>query len=120
MAENPQSKALFAGRLVVCVAVIDRADDAIPLAEALLSGGLKVLEVTFRTDAAAEAIRRVRAALPEMQVGAGTILNVDQFKRAQDAGSQFGVSPGLDEAVLQAAANAKLPFLPGVMTPSVV
>jgi 2-dehydro-3-deoxyphosphogluconate aldolase / (4S)-4-hydroxy-2-oxoglutarate aldolase len=117
MPENPQSKALFSGRLV-CVAVIDRADDAIPLAEALLGGGLKVLEVTFRTDAAAEAIRRVRKALPEMQIGAGTVLNVEQFKRALDAGSQFGVSPGLDEAVLQAAANAKLPFLPGVMTPS--
>jgi 2-dehydro-3-deoxyphosphogluconate aldolase / (4S)-4-hydroxy-2-oxoglutarate aldolase len=108
---------LFPGRLV-CVAVIDRVEDAVPLAEALLAGGLNVLEVTFRTDAAAAAIRKVRAALPDMHVGAGTVLNVEQFKRALDAGSQFGVSPGLDEAVLRAAAAAKIPFLPGVMTPS--
>jgi len=114
---NSQSNSLFPGRLV-CVAVVDRVDDAVPLAEALFAGGLKVIEITFRTDAAAEAIRRVRAALPDMHVGAGTVLNVEQFKRAQDAGSQFGVSPGLDEAVLQAAAEAKMPFLPGVMTPS--
>lgn len=108
---------LFPGRLV-CVAVIDRVEDAVPLAESLLAGGLNVLEVTFRTDAAAQAIRKVRTALPDMLVGAGTVLNVEQFKRALDAGAEFGVSPGLDEAVLRAAADAKIPFLPGVMTPS--
>jgi len=112
-----ESELLFPDRLV-CVAVIDRAEDAVPLAEALLAGGLKVLEVTFRTAAAAEAIQRVRAAVPDMNVGAGTVLNVDQFKRAQDSGAQFGVSPGTDEAVLHAALDAKMPFLPGVMTPS--
>jgi len=114
---KPESQLLFPERLV-CVAVIDRTEDAVPLAEALLAGGLRVLEVTFRTDAAAEAIRRVRAAVPDMNVGAGTVLNLEQFKRAQDAGSQFCVSPGTDEGVLQAALAAKMPFLPGVMTPS--
>lgn len=103
---------------LVCVAVVDRAEDAVPLAEALLAGGLSVFEVTFRTDAAAEAIRRVRAAVPGMLIGAGTVLNVEQFKRAQDAGAQFGVSPGLDEDVLRAALNARMTFFPGVMTPS--
>jgi len=117
MFENTQSNTLFSGRLV-CVAVIDRAEDAVPLAEALLAGGLNVLEVTFRTDAASEAIRRVREAFLEMCVGAGTVLKVEQLKRALAAGSQFGVSPGLDEAVLQAALETKWPFLPGVMTPS--
>ncbi len=117
MSDKIRSSMMFSGQLI-CMAVIDDAEDAIPLAEALLAGGLTVLEVTFRTDAAAEAIRRVREAVPEMHVGAGTVLNLEQLKCALDAGAQFGVSPGLDETVLTAALEAKWPFLPGVMTPS--
>ncbi len=105
---------------VVPVAVIDNADDAEPLAEALQKGGLDIIEVTFRTPAAEESIRRIRRAFPAMLVGAGTILEVNQLRRAVDAGAQFGVAPGLNETVVAAARDAGLPFVPGVMTPSEV
>jgi 2-dehydro-3-deoxyphosphogluconate aldolase/(4S)-4-hydroxy-2-oxoglutarate aldolase len=105
---------------LICVAVIDNADDAVPLAEALLAGGLNVIEVTFRTAAAAEAIALIRRALPDMRVGAGTVLTMDQARQASDAGAQFGVSPGLNETVLLEARALKLPFFPGVMTPTEV
>jgi 2-dehydro-3-deoxyphosphogluconate aldolase/(4S)-4-hydroxy-2-oxoglutarate aldolase len=81
---------------------------------------LKGIEVTFRTAGAAAAIARIRQALPTMQVGAGTLLSADQVKQAVDAGAQFGVSPGLSEAVLNAARSANLPLFPGVLTPTEV
>jgi 2-dehydro-3-deoxyphosphogluconate aldolase / (4S)-4-hydroxy-2-oxoglutarate aldolase len=105
---------------LICVAVIDNAADAVPLAEALLAGGLSVIEVTFRTAAAAEAIARIHKALPDVRVGAGTLLSVDQVRQAFDAGAEFGVSPGLNEAVLGEANVLDLPFFPGVMTPTEV
>ncbi len=105
---------------LICVAVIDKAEDAVPLAEALLAGGLNTIEVTFRTAGAAEAIARIRKALPAAVVGAGTLLSPDQVKQAVDAGSQFGVSPGLSEAVSQAAQTHKLPLFPGCITPTEV
>jgi 2-dehydro-3-deoxyphosphogluconate aldolase / (4S)-4-hydroxy-2-oxoglutarate aldolase len=105
---------------LICVAVIDRLDDAVPLAEALLAGGLSVLEFPFRTGAAADAIVRIRKALPEAHVGAGTLLTPHQVHQAADAGAQFGVSPGLNELVLEAAAARNLPLFPGVMTPTEV
>ena len=105
---------------VVPVAVIDRAEDAVPLAEALIAGGVDILEVTFRTPAAEPSIRHVHQACPTMLVGAGTILDVDQLQRAIDAGAQFGVAPGLNEAVVLKSLALKLPFVPGVMTPSEV
>jgi 2-dehydro-3-deoxyphosphogluconate aldolase/(4S)-4-hydroxy-2-oxoglutarate aldolase len=110
----------FLTQRLICVAVIDRADDALPLAEALLGGGLNVIEVTFRTAAAAEAIARIRRSLPAMGVGAGTLLTADQVRQATDAGAQFGVSPGLSEAVSNAAHERKLPLFPGVITPTEV
>ena len=103
---------------LICVAVIDRPDDAVPLAEALLAGGLSVIEVTFRTSTAADSIARIRKSLPAVALGAGTLLTADQVQRAVDAGAQFGVSPGLNEAVLAAAQKNKIPFFPGVMTPT--
>jgi len=103
---------------LVCVAVIDQPEDAVPLAEALLAGGLNCIEVTFRTAGAAESIRRIRQALPAAIVGAGTLLTADQVKAAVDAGSQFGVSPGLSEGASQAAHELKLPLFPGVVTPT--
>jgi len=112
---NPES---FLAQRLICVAVIDHADDAVPLAEALLAGGLKVIEVTFRTADAAESIRRIRQDAPEIAVGAGTLLTADHVKHAVDAGAQFGVSPGLSEPVSAAAQAAKLPLFPGVITPS--
>ena len=103
---------------LVCVAVIDQADDAVPLTEALLSGGLNCIEVTFRTAGAAESIARIRKALPDAIVGAGTLLTADNVKKAVNAGAQFGVSPGLSEVVSKAAHDAKLPLFPGVVTPT--
>jgi len=103
---------------LVCVAVIDQPDDAVPLTEALLAGGLNCIEVTFRTAGAAEAIARIRKNLPNAIVGAGTLLTADQVKQAVAAGAQFGVSPGLSEAVSQAAQENKLPLFPGVVTPT--
>lgn len=102
---------------LVCVAVIDRPEDAVPLTEALLTGGLNCIEVTFRTAGAAESIARIRKALPDAIVGAGTLLTADQLKQAVDAGAQFGVSPGLSEAVSKAAHDNKFPLFPGVITP---
>jgi 2-dehydro-3-deoxyphosphogluconate aldolase/(4S)-4-hydroxy-2-oxoglutarate aldolase len=105
---------------LVCVAVIDKIDDAVPLTEALIAGGLNCIEVTFRTADAAESIARIRKALPDAVVGAGTLLTADNVKAAVDAGAQFGVSPGLSEAVSNAAHAATLPLFPGVITPSEV
>src|ERR1039458_307038 len=105
---------------LICVAVIDKPDDAVPLAGALLAGGLNVMEVTFRTSTAAESIKRIRQGLPGMCIGAGTLLTAEQVQRAVDAGAQFGVSPGLNEAVLAVAHKNKIPFFPGVMTPTEV
>ena len=108
----------FLAQRLICVAVIDHADDAVPLAEALLAGGLKVIEVTFRTAGAAEFIRRIRHGVPQMTVGAGTLLTADNVRQAVDAGAQFGVSPGLSESVSAAAQTSDLPLFPGVITPS--
>ena len=103
---------------VVPVVVIDRAEDAVPLAEALLASGLNVMEITFRTPAAEPSIRNVRRAFPKMLVGAGTILDTNQLLQAIDAGAQFAVAPGLNEVVVRKAYALNLPFVPGVMTPS--
>jgi 2-dehydro-3-deoxyphosphogluconate aldolase/(4S)-4-hydroxy-2-oxoglutarate aldolase len=110
----------FLQQRLVCVAVIDQPDDAVPLTEALLAGGLNCIEVTFRTAGAAEAIARIRKALPNAVVGAGTLLNADTVKAAVAAGAQFGVSPGLSESASRAAHDTKLPLFPGVITPSEV
>jgi 2-dehydro-3-deoxyphosphogluconate aldolase/(4S)-4-hydroxy-2-oxoglutarate aldolase len=108
----------FLKQRLVCVAVIDNADDAVPLAEALLAGGLNCIEVTFRTAGAADSIARIRKSLPNAMVGAGTLLTADNVKQAVDAGAQFGVSPGLSESVSRAAQENKLPLFPGVVTPT--
>lgn len=102
------------------MAAVDSSDQALRLAEALLAGGLNVVEITFRTCAAEEAIARVRERFPEMLVGAGTVLTIDQVRAAFDAGAHFAVSPGLNDAVVQFAHHLNLPFMPGVMTPTEV
>jgi 2-dehydro-3-deoxyphosphogluconate aldolase / (4S)-4-hydroxy-2-oxoglutarate aldolase len=111
---------IYLQQRLICVAVIDRAEDAVPLAEALLAGGLNTIEVTFRTDSAADAIARIRKSVPQMCVGAGTLLAADQIRLAVDAGAQFGVSPGLSESVSNAAHEIKMPLVPGVVTPTEV
>ncbi len=108
----------FLQQRLVCVAVIDHADDAVPLAEALLAGGLNCMEVTFRTAGAAEAIRRIRKNVPCIAIGAGTLLSEDQVKQAVDAGAQFGVSPGLSDEVSRTAQANSWPLFPGVVTPT--
>jgi len=110
----------FLQQRLICVAVIDQPDDAVPLAEALLAGGLNVMEVTFRTAGAADSIQRIRDRVSGMSIGAGTLLSVEQVKQADGAGAQFGVSPGLNEAVLAEADKREMPFFPGVMTPTEV
>jgi 2-dehydro-3-deoxyphosphogluconate aldolase/(4S)-4-hydroxy-2-oxoglutarate aldolase len=94
------------------------ADEVLPVAEAMLRGGLRVMEITFRTTAAAEAIRIIRKNLPEMFLGAGTLLSVTQLKQAIDAGAQFGLAPGFNPAVCKITLDNNFPFIPGVMTPS--
>jgi len=103
---------------VVAVLVIDREDDAVPLAEALLEGGVKVMELTLRTEAAMGALKKIRAQVPDMIAGIGTILTPDQAKEVRDADGSFGVSPGLNPNVMEAARDCGLPFAPGIVTPS--
>lgn len=101
---------------VIPVIVIDRVEDALPLAEALLAGGVKVLEVTLRTPAGLPAIQAIARNLPEAVVGVGTVLNPDDARRASEAGARFAVSPGYTSAVGGACKALNLPLLPGVAT----
>ncbi len=103
---------------VVPVIAIDDAAQAIPLADALIEGGLPVAEITFRTDAARSAIAAIAKDRPDVRVGAGTVLTNAQVDAAADAGAQFGLAPGLDPETLTHAAQKGLPFAPGIMTPS--
>jgi 2-dehydro-3-deoxyphosphogluconate aldolase/(4S)-4-hydroxy-2-oxoglutarate aldolase len=103
---------------VVPVIAIDSVDEAIPLADALIEGGLPVAEITFRTAAAAEVIEAMATKRPELLVGAGTVLSEENLKAALDCGAKFGVAPGLNPDVVSLAADAGWPFVPGVATPS--
>ena len=105
-------------RPIIPVIVIDDAKDAVPLAEALLAGGVDVIEITFRTAAAAEAITAIAKAVPKMLLGAGTVVTPDQAKRALDAGVAFGLAPGLNPKTVETFQKANTLFVPGVMTPS--
>jgi 2-dehydro-3-deoxyphosphogluconate aldolase / (4S)-4-hydroxy-2-oxoglutarate aldolase len=103
---------------VVPVIAIDSVEDAIPLADALLQGGIPAAEITFRTAAAADVINLLSKERPELFVGAGTVLTPENAKRAFDCGAKFAVAPGCNPAVIAAAQKIGLPFAPGVMTPS--
>jgi 2-dehydro-3-deoxyphosphogluconate aldolase / (4S)-4-hydroxy-2-oxoglutarate aldolase len=103
---------------VVAVLVIDEANNAVPLARALLAGGVDVMELTLRTPAALDALRAIRSEVPEMTAGIGTILTIDQLHAAREAGAAFGVSPGCNPRLLVAAREAGFSFGPGVATPS--
>jgi 2-dehydro-3-deoxyphosphogluconate aldolase/(4S)-4-hydroxy-2-oxoglutarate aldolase len=103
---------------VVPVIVIQDVAHAVPLARALVEGGLNILEVTLRTSAALEAIRSIRAEIKDAIVGAGTVINAELLAAAADAGAGFIVSPGLTDEVAGAARDRKVPLLPGVATPS--
>lgn len=103
---------------VIPVLVIEDIAHAVPLAHALVAGGLKVLEITLRTPAGLASIRALRDAVPDAIVGAGTVLNADQYAAAVEAGSQFVVSPGCSPALLAASRRHGVPLLPGATTPT--
>lgn len=103
---------------IIPVVVLEDAKDAVPLAKALSEGGLPCAEVTFRTQAAEEAIRQIAKAYPEMLVGAGTVLSTGQVDRAVNAGAEFIVSPGLNPKVVKYCQEKGVPVTPGCMTPS--
>src|SRR5689334_7271215 len=110
--------AIAARAPVIPVLTIERLADAVPLARALVKGGLPVLEITFRTGAAVEALAAIAREVPEAIVGAGTVLDEAQLRQAIAAGARFAVSPGSTPALAKAVTAAGLPFLPGVQTVS--
>jgi 2-dehydro-3-deoxyphosphogluconate aldolase/(4S)-4-hydroxy-2-oxoglutarate aldolase len=105
---------------VVPVIAIESPDMSLPLADALIEGGLPVAEITFRTAAAAEVIKKLKKERPQLFLGAGTILSVENLVQAKEAGAVFGVAPGLNPQIVKKAVDIGFPFFPGVMTPSEV
>ena len=103
---------------VIPVVVLNDAKDAVPLAKALCEGGLPAAEVTFRTAAAEESIRLMAEAYPDMLVGAGTVLTIEQVDRAVGAGAKFIVSPGFDPEIVDYCLSKNIPVYPGIITPS--
>jgi 2-dehydro-3-deoxyphosphogluconate aldolase/(4S)-4-hydroxy-2-oxoglutarate aldolase len=109
---------LFREAKIIPVLTIDRLEDAVPLALALVAGGVTTLEVTLRTPVAIEAAKAIVSDVPDAVVGIGTILNADDLARAEALGAKFGISPGATPELLQAAAASRLPFAPGIATAS--
>jgi 2-dehydro-3-deoxyphosphogluconate aldolase / (4S)-4-hydroxy-2-oxoglutarate aldolase len=117
-AKQEKLAALFRQAVVIPVLTIERLEDAVPLARALVAGGVRVLEVTLRTPVAIPAAQAIIANVPEAVVGIGTILNASDLARAEALGASFGISPGATPDLLQAAAASALPFAPGIATAS--
>ncbi len=119
---NPAFESELARRVeasgVVAVLIIDRVEDAVPLAKALLAGGIRAMELTLRTPVALDALREVTREVPEMLAGVGTILTTAQVAEVVEAGAAFGVAPGVNPRVLAAAREAGLSFAPGIATPT--
>jgi 2-dehydro-3-deoxyphosphogluconate aldolase/(4S)-4-hydroxy-2-oxoglutarate aldolase len=113
------SRPAFTSRVVPVIVLSDPAH-AVPLAHALLEGGIDVMEITLRSDAALASIEAVAKAVPQMHLGAGTVTRVSEVQRVIDAGATFALSPGATDALIDAVKTAKLPFIPGVMTPGEV
>jgi len=105
---------------VIPVMVINNLEQAVPLAHALVEGGLKVLEITLRTPVALEAIRAIKAEVPDAIVGAGTVINTETLQQSIAAGAEFLVSPGVTDSLLDEALASGVPLLPGVISPSEV
>ncbi len=105
---------------IIPVAVIDDSSNAIPLGKALLDAGLPVVEITFRTEAAAESISLLRKKFPDMLVGAGTVLKIEQAKAAVEVGSEFIVTPGFNPTVVDYCVENKIPIVPGLNAPSFI
>ena len=117
-AKQEKLAALFKQAVVIPVLTIERLEDAVPLARALVAGGVRVLEVTLRTPVAMPAAQAIISNVPEAVVGIGTILNADDLARAEALGAVFGISPGATPDLLKAAAASALPFAPGIATAS--
>lgn len=103
---------------VIPVLVIEKVSQAVPLARALLAGGIKVLEVTLRTDCALDAIAQIAEHVPEAIIGAGTVITNQQFREAEAAGAKFVISPGITDALLRHAVSRGVPFIPGISSVS--
>lgn len=108
----------IAGFKIVPVIAIDSEEHAVPLADALIKGGLPLAEITFRTAAATAVIRKIKKERPDIIIGAGTILTMENLHSAIDAGAVFGVAPGLNPEIVIEAAKLSFPFIPGIITPS--
>jgi len=117
-AKHEELAALFRPARIIPVLTIERIEDAVPLAKALVAGGVHVLEVTLRTPVAIESAKAIMAHVPAAVVGIGTILNADDLARAEGIGARFGISPGATPDLLKAAAASGLPFAPGIATAS--
>jgi len=118
MALNSKLAAIMTTSPVIPVIVINNPADAVPLATALYQGGLRVLEVTLRTPYGLEAISAIRKAIPDACVGAGTVISPNDVLAVSEAGGQFLVSPGVTDALINAASQQRIPLLPGIATPS--
>ncbi|MFC1739437.1 bifunctional 4-hydroxy-2-oxoglutarate aldolase/2-dehydro-3-deoxy-phosphogluconate aldolase [Planctomycetota bacterium] len=103
---------------VIAVLVIDRVEDAVPLASALVDGGVDIMELTLRTPAAIDALHQIKAKVPKMIAGIGTVLTIEQVMQITEAGAAFGVAPGLNPRIITEAQRIGLPFAPGIATPS--
>ena len=114
----PELLQRLAAARVVAGFSVDRVEDAVPLARALLAGGISVVELTLRTEAGMAAVKAISEGVPAMLLGVGTILTPEQAAQVQADGADFGVSPGLNVRVIEAARQAGLPFAPGICTPS--
>ncbi|MBJ7220614.1 MULTISPECIES: bifunctional 4-hydroxy-2-oxoglutarate aldolase/2-dehydro-3-deoxy-phosphogluconate aldolase [unclassified Brenneria] len=115
--ETSAEQILTAGP-VVPVIVVNKLEHAVPMAKALVAGGVRVLELTLRTDCAIDAIRAIVKEVPEAIVGAGTVINPQQLAAVTEAGAQFAISPGLTEPLLIAATEGRIPLIPGISTVS--
>lgn len=111
-------QAVLAASPLVPVIAIKDPDDAIPLCRALVDGGIRVLEITLRTEHGVRAIEKVRKAIPEAWVGAGTVTSIAQYRQVESAGAQFVITPGITEAILEFGVTSEAPLLPGVSTVS--
>jgi 2-dehydro-3-deoxyphosphogluconate aldolase / (4S)-4-hydroxy-2-oxoglutarate aldolase len=111
-------EAVFAVAPVVPVITIDKVDDAVPLARALIAGGLRAIEITLRTDAGLAAAEAILRGVPDAIVGLGTVVTLDDMKSAAKIGAAFALSPGMTPDLLQAAAEFDMPFVPGIQTAS--
>lgn len=103
---------------IVAVLIIEKVDDAVPVAEALLAGGVEAMELTLRTPAALSALKEIRTRVPQMLTGIGTILTTEQVTEVVYCGAAFGVAPGMNPRVVEKALADQLPFAPGICTPS--